>query len=188
MLFPDLHHVGTGEAPRGKADVLDARSDGVTLRYFISAGTCQIMVTWRPPAPPRDPRDRVAAGCSGAPSAPGRLRLRRQGRDPATRCARPPAAGRQPPPASAPPVRRGGRGCDAARYGTPGGAAAQGQTGRQRSASQFRVYFADYRDVDGLQFPFRIRRATGADTTEETTFDRFRVNPKIDPKKFEVRK
>ena len=53
---------------------------------------------------------------------------------------------------------------------------------------EFRVYFADYRDVDGMQFPFRIRRATGADTTEETTFDRFRINPKIDPKKFEVRK
>ena len=50
------------------------------------------------------------------------------------------------------------------------------------------MYFADYRDVDGMQFPFRLRRATGADTTEETTFDRFRINPKIDPKKFEVRK
>jgi hypothetical protein len=53
---------------------------------------------------------------------------------------------------------------------------------------EFRVYFADYRDVDGMQFPFRLRRATGADTTEETTFDRFRINPRIDPKKFEVRK
>ena len=28
----------------------------------------------------------------------------------------------------------------------------------------------------------------GPDTTEETTFDRFRINTKIDPKKFEVRK
>ena len=56
------------------------------------------------------------------------------------------------------------------------------------AAPEFRVYFADYRDVDGMQFPFRLRRATGADTTEETTFDRFRINPKIDPKKFEVRK
>jgi hypothetical protein len=33
----------------------------------------------------------------------------------------------------------------------------------------------------------RIRRAIGADTVEETTFDRFRVNPKIDPKKFEAK-
>ena len=50
-----------------------------------------------------------------------------------------------------------------------------------------RLYFADYRDVDGLKLPFRLRRAVGADTTEETTFDRFRINAKIDPRKFEVR-
>jgi len=48
------------------------------------------------------------------------------------------------------------------------------------------LYFGDYRDVDGLQLPFRLRRATGADTTEETTFDRFKLNPKIDPKKFQA--
>jgi hypothetical protein len=51
-----------------------------------------------------------------------------------------------------------------------------------------RLYFADYRDVDGVQLPFRLRRAVGADTVEETTFDRFKLNSKIDPKKFEVRK
>ena len=51
-----------------------------------------------------------------------------------------------------------------------------------------RLYFADYRDVDGMQFPFRLRRAVGPDTVEETTFDRFRVNAKIDSKRFEVRK
>jgi hypothetical protein len=51
-----------------------------------------------------------------------------------------------------------------------------------------RLYFAEYREVDGLQLPFRLKRALGTDTTEETTFDRFRINPKIDPKKFEVRK
>jgi hypothetical protein len=51
-----------------------------------------------------------------------------------------------------------------------------------------RIYFADYRDVDGMKFPFRLRRAVGTDTVEETTFDRFRINPKIDPKKFEVQK
>jgi hypothetical protein len=51
-----------------------------------------------------------------------------------------------------------------------------------------RIYFADYRDVDGMKFPFRLRRAVGTDTVEETTFDRFRMNAKIDPKKFEVQK
>ena len=49
-----------------------------------------------------------------------------------------------------------------------------------------RLYFADYRDSGGVVWPHRIRRAAGPDTTEETTFDRFRLNARIDPKKFEV--
>ena len=58
----------------------------------------------------------------------------------------------------------------------------------QEGATESRIYYADYRDVDGMMFPFRIRRANGATTIEETTFDRFRINAKIDPKKFEARK
>jgi hypothetical protein len=50
------------------------------------------------------------------------------------------------------------------------------------------LYFADYRKVDGLQLPFRLRRATGAETTEETTFDRYRINATIDARRFDVRK
>jgi hypothetical protein len=50
-----------------------------------------------------------------------------------------------------------------------------------------RLYYADYRDVDGFKLPFRLRRAVGADTTEETNVDRFRVNVRIDARKFEVR-
>ena len=41
---------------------------------------------------------------------------------------------------------------------------------------EYRLYYADYRDVDGLKFPFRLRRAVGPDTIEETTFDRYRIN------------
>jgi len=48
-----------------------------------------------------------------------------------------------------------------------------------------RMYFADYRSVDGFQLPFRIRRASGPDTTEETTFDRFRINARVDPRRFQ---
>ena len=72
----------------------------------------------------------------------------------------------------------------------PAGASAgqAGRSGPPAAPVEYRIYFADYRDVNGLQWPFRLRRATGPDTTEETTFDRFRINTKIDPKKFEVRK
>lgn len=48
-----------------------------------------------------------------------------------------------------------------------------------------RMYFADYRDVDGLKLPFRLRLGVGSDTTEETIFDRFRINARIDPRRFQ---
>ena len=50
---------------------------------------------------------------------------------------------------------------------------------------EHRLYFSDYRDVDGMKFPFRLRRAIGPETTEETTIDRYRINVKIDARKFE---
>jgi len=48
-----------------------------------------------------------------------------------------------------------------------------------------RLYFAEYRSFDGLQLPTRVRRAVAGETTEETTFDRFRINGRVDPRRFE---
>ena len=65
--------------------------------------------------------------------------------------------------------------------GPPGGPA-----GAPSAPVEQRLYFADYRDVDGLKLPFRIRRAAGSETTEETTFDRYRINAKVDPRRFDT--
>lgn len=62
------------------------------------------------------------------------------------------------------------------------------QVQAQDRVVEHRLYYADYRDVDGMQFPFQLRRAVAGVTMEETVFDRFRINAKIDPRKFEVRK
>lgn len=107
----------------------------------------------------------------------------------------------QAPVRGAPPARQGAPGGapGPAPQGAPAAPAPQGavppaaagppaRPAAPPAAIEYRIYYADYRDVDGLQWPFRLRRATGPDTTEETTFDRFRINAKIDPKKFEVRK
>jgi hypothetical protein len=51
---------------------------------------------------------------------------------------------------------------------------------------EHRLYFSDYRSTDGVQFPHRLRRGIGSQTTEETTFDRFRINQAIDAGKFEA--
>jgi hypothetical protein len=97
--------------------------------------------------------------------------------------------------AQAPPARGGGPPAPAGAGGAPpaqagaGGpppAAPAAPQGTPPAAVENRLYFADYRDVDGLKLPFRIRRAVGSETTEETTFDRFRINARIDPRRFEV--
>ncbi len=50
----------------------------------------------------------------------------------------------------------------------------------------YALYFDDWRDVDGIKFPHRLRRAAAGATTEEWSVSKVRVNPKIDPKKFEA--
>jgi hypothetical protein len=89
------------------------------------------------------------------------------------------------------PARPAGRGAPALPASGTASASAAGAAAADKpsaAAPENRLYFADYRDVDGLKFPFRLRRGLGTETTEETTFDRFRINPKIDPRRFEVRK
>ena len=127
------------------------------------AGTMQ-------PAGPPSAAPPSAAPPSGAAPPPGAT-------------APPPGATAQPAGATAQPAGRGMPGAGPAAPGAPG---APGAAPPPRP--EMRLYFADYRDVDGMQFPFRLRRATGTETTEETTFDRYRINAKIDPRRFAVRK
>ena len=68
----------------------------------------------------------------------------------------------------------------------PTGGPPAGPAGAPSAPVEQRLFFADYRDVDGLKLPFRIRRAAGTETTEETTFDRYRINAKVDPRRFDT--
>lgn len=69
----------------------------------------------------------------------------------------------------------------------PAPAAARGSAtqGAPPASVEHRLYFADFRAADGLMLPFRIRHAVAGETTEETTFDRFRINVHVDQKRFE---
>ena len=173
-------YVAEAEAPQGKADVLEGKGpNNFTVRLFISRDThLPLMVTWTPPAPPQRGRGPMPGG--GAPGAEG-------ARGAAGARGAPGARVRQVQQVRRVPQVRRCRGCTGC-AGCAGCAGRTGAPGAQAGPPENRLYFADYRDVDGLQFPFRLRRAVGADTIEETTFDRFKLNAKIDPKKFEVRK
>lgn len=156
-------YAGQAEAPEGKADVLDVKGAGnFAARLFVDSKThLPLMLSWTTP-PNLVP---VVAGQSPpANLAPGSVVFET------------PA----PPPASATPEQR--------KQFEEEALAARKKAMATAKPTENRIYYADYRDVDGLKLPFRIRRAVGAITTEETVFDRFRVNTKIDPRKFEVRK
>ena len=58
----------------------------------------------------------------------------------------------------------------------------------KRRTVEFRVYYADYQTVGGVQLPHRIQRSIDGKPTEEMVFDTIKVNPKIDAKKFQVAK
>jgi hypothetical protein len=58
----------------------------------------------------------------------------------------------------------------------------------QAAPVEYRLYYGDFRAVNDIKWPFRIRRSVGGQTVEETTFDRIRINTKIDAKKFEAPK
>lgn len=150
------------QAPQGTADVLDVRGAGnFNGRLFIASDThLPIMLSWQ--APPSN----VVVITPGQPAprtiAPGAVVINAPAPPAATATAEEKQAYTQ-----------------------------QVNAMRQKAQAtpiEYRFYYADYRDVNGIKFPFRTRRAIGTDTTEETTFDRFRINTQIDPKKFAVPK
>lgn len=158
--FPVTYaYVGQAEAPQGKADVIEVKGPAnFTARLFIADNGLPIMVSWQAPGPM-------------GPGGPGGVMVRPGG---------PPPAGGTPPPTGGPPPGGpppGGAPATAGPAGPPAGA---------KPAPEQRLFFADYRDVDGLKLPFRIRRAAGTETSEETTFDRYRINAKVDPRRFDT--
>jgi hypothetical protein len=148
------------EAPQGMADVLDVKGDGnFAMRLFIHGDTkLPVMVSWQ--APPTN----VIVTVPGQPGpktvAPGAVVI----------------TAAAPPAANASDEEKGKYAKEVAAL----------RAKAQATPIEYRLYYADYRDVDGVKLPFRLRRAIATETTEETVFDRFRLNTKIDPRKFTV--
>jgi len=149
------------EAPQGKADVLDVKGPGnfVARLLVYSDSHLPIMLSWQ--TPPTNVVMLAPGQAKPATLQPGAVVV----------------TAPAPPAADAPQA-------DKDKY-TKDVADLRRKT-MTETKIEHRLYYQDYRDNDGVQFPFRLRRAIGADTIEETIFDRFNLNAKINPKKFEV--
>lgn len=57
-----------------------------------------------------------------------------------------------------------------------------------RKMVEHRIYYSNYKAVNGIKLPHTLQRSIAGKPTEEMTFEQFRINPKIDARKFEVTK
>jgi hypothetical protein len=57
-----------------------------------------------------------------------------------------------------------------------------------RKIVEYRVYYGDYRKVDGVLLPHSFQQSIAGDAASEITIDKYKVNPKIDEHKFDIKK
>ena len=157
-LAVEYTYAGEAESPDGKAHVVDAKSaDGFSARLFIDQETkLPLMVTYQGPQPRMITQRGPAPGAAAPQHGGGQQAARREMTDEERQKMRAEAEKQLKELQSQPP-----------------------------QLVDYSLYFEDWREVDGVKFPFRIRRAMSGATNEEWTINKVKVNPKIDAKKFE---
>ena len=150
-------YAGEAESPDGKAHVIDVKNaDGFAARLFIDVKTQLPLMVTY-----QGPQPRIVT--AGGP--------------------RPASAGAQAtPPAQARPVTEE----DRRRLAADADKQIRELENQPPAMVEYTLYFDDWRQEDGIQFPHALRRALAGATTEEWTVNKVKVNPTIDPKKFET--
>jgi hypothetical protein len=166
-----MSFAGQAEAPDGKADVIEVKGEGdFTARLFIDATThLPLMLSWMA----KEPMNMVRSVTSG----PGGATAVTVGGGGAVTSAAP--AG-QAPRANMTPEEREQLMKQLDEQAKEAEA--------KRRVVEYRLFYGDYRAVDGVQVPHRLQRSVDGKPVEEVTFDKVKVNAKIDAKKFTVTK
>jgi hypothetical protein len=150
---------GEAESPDGKAYVIDVtNADNFTARLFIDQQTSlPLMVTYKAQAP-------RMIGAGGAPmvtTAPGGAHTVRSER----------------PAREMSEEERNKLRADAEKQ-------MQELQRQPPPLVDYAIYFEDWRDAEGVKFPFKMRRASAGTTVEDWTINKIKVNPKTDAKRF----
>jgi hypothetical protein len=157
---------GQAESPDGKADIVDVKGEGgFAVHLFIDANThLPLMLSWMAKEPLVITRT-VGPGGAGAP---------------------PPAGGGavvqystsrgQPPPSPEEREKLIQQAQEQAK-----------EAEAKLRVVEYRLYYGDYRDVDGVKVPFKLQRSIDGKPVEEVTLEKVKVNGKIDAGKFSAK-
>jgi hypothetical protein len=173
---------GQAESPDGKADIIDVSGpDDFKCRLFVDAEThVPLMVSYM------EPEARVMMRTVGG-GAPGG---RSGGPGPVVAAGAGGASGSTATPSSSSPHTASGG------QNLPPGLTKEQQDEiakqmREAEATppklvEYRLFFSDYRKVDGISLPYRIARGVGGKTTEEWDVTSYKVNPSFKADRFKV--
>jgi hypothetical protein len=169
----ELADGGQAESPDGKADVIDVKGEGgFAAKLFIDVQThLPLMLSWMDREPitmTMGPGGTVTAG-----GAPGAGMAASGGSATFTHVER--SGGTPPTPEEREKMMKD---LEARRK----------EAEAKARTVEYRVYYADFKTVGGVQWPHRIQRSIDGKPTEEMIFDTIKVNPKIDAKKFQAAK
>jgi len=161
--FPiEFVYDGQAEARDGKADILDVKGpDGFTARLFVDGKThLPLMLTWMDKEPLSMMVTNDGRGGGGMRSGGGGVQVMS-------------SASMSGSPEDIAKMREDM-------------AARMAEAEAKRRVVEWRLFYGDYKVVDGLKLPTRIQRMTDGVATEEITLEKIKVNGKIDPAKFTV--
>jgi hypothetical protein len=161
--FPlTMTYAGQAESPDGKADIIDVKGDGdFAVRLFIDTKThLPLMLSWMAKEPMVMTRQVSGPGGGQTVVAGG--------------------GAVQTAPGKMTPEER-------EKFAAQMAAQAK-EAEAKRRVVEYRLFYTDYRGVDGVMLPFRLERSVDGKPTEEITFDKVKVNSKIDAKTFTVSK
>jgi hypothetical protein len=177
---------GQAESPDGKADIIDVTGPGdFKVRMFVDVEThLPLMLTYMEPEPRMVMRTMTRDGGRGGSatpvSAPGAV---------SHSAGAAPAGG---PPTDT-PQSAGGRqsGTPAIAQLSPADREALDKQIRDAEATppklvEYRLFFSDYRKVDGVSLPYRIARGLGTKTVEEWDITSYQMNPSFKADRFNV--
>ena len=169
---------GQAESPDGKAEIIDVTGpDDFKCRLFVDAEThLPLMLSYMEPEARMVMRTVGREGGSGRAAGPGSVVT---------------TSGAAAPPATAPAPNSASGG-----HNPPPGLTQEqrdeiAKQMREAEATppklvEYRLFFSDYRKVDGVSLPFRIARGLGSKTTEEWDVTSYKVNPTFKADRFKV--
>jgi hypothetical protein len=162
--FPlEFTYAGQADSPDGKAHVIQVKgADKFDVRLFVDAQTnLPLMLSWsdREPMPP------MIINRGGGPGMTGGGTFTSAGG----------GSGQRP---SEEEMKKMMADAEARRK----------EAESKLKTVEYRLYYSNFKTVNGVKLPYTLQRSIDGKPTEETTFDQIKVNPKIDSKKFTVTK